>query len=80
MKKTVEFDARFTTHGTIADTFRIFTNTAPKNLHSSAPDTRHAPDPGEDPIKVYTDGSAQNNGDENVRAGAGIYFGADDPN
>jgi hypothetical protein len=78
-EETVEFDARVTTHGTIADTFRIFTNTAPKNLHDSSSDTRHAPDPDEGPIKVYTDGSAQNNGGENARAGAGIYFGDDDP-
>jgi ribonuclease HI len=78
-EETIDFDARVTTHGTIADTFRIFTNTAPKNLHNVAPNTRHSPNPNEDLIEIYTDGSAQNNGSENARAGAGIYFGDDDP-
>jgi ribonuclease HI len=78
-EETFVFDAKVTTHGTIADTFRIFTNATPKNLHSIAPDTRHSPDPNEDPIEAYTDGSAMNNGGENARAGAGIYFGDNDP-
>lgn len=40
------FDPRITTHGTIADTFRIFTRESPRNLRPKAPDTKHtaAPD------------------------------------
>ncbi|KAJ7604662.1 hypothetical protein DFH06DRAFT_1020709, partial [Mycena polygramma] len=29
--ETAEFDSRITTHGTVADTFRIFTNDSPAN-------------------------------------------------
>ncbi|KAJ6569129.1 hypothetical protein B0H19DRAFT_937847, partial [Mycena capillaripes] len=76
---TVVFDPRITTSGTIADTFRIFTNDSPRNLRDIAPDSRHVADANTEKIVVYTDGSAINNGRENSRAGAGIYFGEDDP-
>jgi hypothetical protein len=36
---------------------------------------RIEPEPDEDPIIVYTDRSAINNGKENVQAGAGAYYG-----
>jgi ribonuclease HI len=36
------------------------------------------PEPDEDEIVVYTDGSATNNGREDVEAGAGIYYGPND--
>ncbi|KAJ7689919.1 hypothetical protein B0H17DRAFT_890138, partial [Mycena rosella] len=77
--ETEVFDARVTTHGTIADTFRIFTTNATRNLRDVAPDTRPAPDPLGEPIVIFTDGSATNNGGENARAGAGIFFGEGDP-
>jgi hypothetical protein len=76
-QETVDFDPGITTHGTIADTFRIFTRGA-YNLHDVAPDTRHA-DNGAEGIVVYTDGSATNNGSEDVQGRAGIYFGEGDP-
>jgi ribonuclease HI len=72
-----EFDARITTDGTLADTFRIFTRGYMNNTHT-APDTRFAPNQGLE-VEVYTDGSAIDNNTGNVKAGAGIFFGADDP-
>lgn len=77
--ETVEFDSRITTHGTIADTFRIFTKGSPCNLHGRAPRTKHMMAADVEEITVYTDGSALNNGSENARAGAGIFFEEDDP-
>ncbi|KAJ7172881.1 ribonuclease H-like protein [Mycena crocata] len=37
-----------------------------------------APEPDEETITAYTDGSAINNGKENAQAGAGVYYGPDD--
>ncbi|KAJ7075053.1 hypothetical protein C8R43DRAFT_910770, partial [Mycena crocata] len=73
----VEFDPRITTHGTLADTFRIFTQDL-ENPSDTAPDTRHVEDPPEG-ITVYTDGSALNNGMENATACVGVFFGDGDP-
>ncbi|KAJ7858875.1 hypothetical protein B0H13DRAFT_2356350 [Mycena leptocephala] len=72
----VFFDPKITTKGTLADTFRIFTDgmkgaTAP-------PDTRIEPEPDGEPVIVYTDGSATNNGKADARAGAGAYYGPND--
>ncbi|KAJ6539601.1 hypothetical protein B0H19DRAFT_869037, partial [Mycena capillaripes] len=78
-EETVGFDPRITTHGTIADTFRIFTNESPWNLRTMAPDSRHHADANEEKITVYTDGSAIDNRQDNAKAGAEIYFGESDP-
>ncbi|KAJ7247772.1 hypothetical protein C8J57DRAFT_1080606, partial [Mycena rebaudengoi] len=73
---TVEFDPRITTHGTIGDTFRIFTQDKEVE-YTYAPDTQHEAEPDEQ-IEIYTDGSALNNGMANAMAGAGVFFGDDD--
>jgi ribonuclease HI len=73
----VEFNPIVTTHGTITDVFRIFTQMEEEpEAGKKAPDTKHPPDPDADPIMVYTDGSASKNGTEEARAG--IFYGADD--
>ncbi|KAJ7155938.1 hypothetical protein C8R43DRAFT_1125843 [Mycena crocata] len=77
--ESVEFDSRITTHGTIADTFRIFTKGNPRNLSGASPMNKHDEDTISEGIDVYTDGSAINNGRDNARAGAGVYFGEGDP-
>ncbi|KAJ6524574.1 hypothetical protein B0H19DRAFT_972001, partial [Mycena capillaripes] len=70
------FDLRITVKGTLADTFRIFTD----GLESSktAPNTMLDPEPDEEPIVVYTDESAKNSGTANAQAGAGIFLGQED--
>ncbi|KAJ7271394.1 hypothetical protein B0H12DRAFT_1003102, partial [Mycena haematopus] len=77
--ESAQFDPRITTHGTIADTFRIFTKGHVRNLRAKAPNTRHDPEPGAETISVYTDGSAIHNGKDNAQAGAGVFFGENDP-
>ncbi|KAJ6587666.1 hypothetical protein DFH09DRAFT_1359304 [Mycena vulgaris] len=65
--EAVEFDPRITTHGTIADTFRIFTKGTPRNLQGRAPRTQRAPDLNAENTTVYTDGSALRNGQEDAQ-------------
>ncbi|KAJ3871288.1 hypothetical protein F5051DRAFT_314280, partial [Lentinula edodes] len=73
-QKRVPFDARVTTEGTLADIFRIFTDskispttTLPKLKPPEFHDEQHS-------ITVATDGSCENNGEENAKAGAGIFI------
>ncbi|KAJ7107530.1 hypothetical protein C8R44DRAFT_595815, partial [Mycena epipterygia] len=72
-----DFDSRITTKGTLADTFRIFGQGYVNATHT-APQTKFALDQGPS-IIVYTDGSAINNNTDNGQAGAGVYFGNNDP-
>ncbi|KAJ7141887.1 hypothetical protein C8R43DRAFT_892320 [Mycena crocata] len=77
--ESIEFDPTITTHGTIADTFRIFTKGCLRNLTGAVPATKHDQDTVNEDMSVYTDGSAINNGKNNAQAGAGVYFGDNDP-
>ncbi|KAJ7655668.1 ribonuclease H-like protein [Mycena polygramma] len=74
---TVEFDLRVTTEGTLGDVFRIFTD-GHTNQTQIAPDTSFSLNQGPE-VTVYTDGSAIDNETDNVKAGAGVFFGDDDP-
>ncbi|KAJ7158271.1 ribonuclease H-like protein [Mycena crocata] len=76
-EETTEFDRNITTRGTVADTFRIFTKQSRRNLRHRAPSRR--PGLATPEVTVYTDGSALHNGRGNAQAGAGVYFGEDDP-
>ncbi|KAJ7936664.1 ribonuclease H-like domain-containing protein, partial [Mycena leptocephala] len=71
------FDSGVTTNGTLADAFRIFTQGYENSAHT-APDTRFVPNQAPE-VTVYTDGSAIDNNTDNVKTGAGVYFGEDDP-
>ncbi|KAJ6527531.1 hypothetical protein B0H19DRAFT_969904, partial [Mycena capillaripes] len=73
---TAEFDSRITTDGTLADAFRIFTQ-GYANQTQAAPDTQFAINQALE-VTVYTDGSAVDNETDNVKAGAGVYFGEND--
>ncbi|THU82375.1 hypothetical protein K435DRAFT_584528, partial [Dendrothele bispora CBS 962.96] len=77
------FDGRVTTKGELADIFRIFTEkniTPTKELPKLKPDTnvngRHLVI---NEIIVATDGSCKNDGNDNARAGAGIYVEKEHP-
>ncbi|KAJ7260239.1 hypothetical protein C8J57DRAFT_984574, partial [Mycena rebaudengoi] len=70
---TVEFDPRITTHGTAADTFRIFTM-GDWNEYSYAPEVSFETGPNDGETVVYTDGSAFNNGTADATAGTGVFF------
>ncbi|KAJ7082084.1 hypothetical protein B0H15DRAFT_952760 [Mycena belliarum] len=59
--------------------FRIFTKGNPRNLRAKAPDTQLMPNPNAATTTAYTDGSALHNGQDNAQAGAGVYFGDQDP-
>jgi hypothetical protein len=74
---TAQFDARVTTDGTLADTF--FTNDHSNPAHT-APSrfTMFTGAPGPETV-VYTDGFSLDNNTDEVKAGAGVFFGVDDP-
>ncbi|KAJ3999731.1 hypothetical protein F5050DRAFT_1564441, partial [Lentinula boryana] len=71
------FDKRITTTGSISEIFRIFTdpNTKPTN---QLPNLR-TPVGVLDKIVVATDGSCENNGEGNAKAGAGIFIADGNP-
>ncbi|KAJ3768283.1 hypothetical protein FB446DRAFT_627885, partial [Lentinula raphanica] len=71
--KVIPFDRRITTTGTVSEIFRIFTdpNTQPTN---TLPNLKPYVEGPEQSICVGTDGSCENNGEENARAGAGVYI------
>ncbi|KAJ7150051.1 hypothetical protein C8R43DRAFT_887526, partial [Mycena crocata] len=72
----IRFNPHATNKGGLTGSFRIFC----EKLRGSGnpPDLRIDPEPDEEEITVYTDGSAINNGKENAQAGAGIYYGPED--
>ncbi|KAJ3749695.1 hypothetical protein DFH05DRAFT_1457443 [Lentinula detonsa] len=66
----VTFKNRITTKGTLADAFRIFTEgTTTNNLPDQHPQGKE--DINE--VIIYTDGSCTNNGNDDAKAGAGIF-------
>jgi ribonuclease HI len=69
------FDTKIT-QDSLADTFRIFND----QIRGSTlpPNTKMEPEPDEEPIVVFTDGSALENDTESARAGSGIFFGPND--
>ncbi|KAF9073029.1 hypothetical protein BDP27DRAFT_1487656, partial [Rhodocollybia butyracea] len=68
-----EIDVRVTTRGTLAEIFRIFAD--PKCLPTNfLPDLKFT-EANEIRATAATDGSCIDNGKENARAGAGIFFG-----
>ncbi|KAJ6554793.1 hypothetical protein B0H19DRAFT_948378, partial [Mycena capillaripes] len=74
-ENSLTFDTKIT-QDTLTDTFRIFTEQFQGS--TSPPYTKMEPEPDEEPIAVYTDGSATDNGRDNPQAGSGIFFGAGD--
>ncbi|KAJ7018414.1 hypothetical protein C8F04DRAFT_977304, partial [Mycena alexandri] len=70
------FNPKIRTHGTLADTFRIFTEGVDGS--DVAPDNRPDPEPDEEEIIAHTDGSAMNNGRDEATAGSGVFFGEGD--
>ncbi|KAJ6561751.1 hypothetical protein B0H19DRAFT_942962, partial [Mycena capillaripes] len=74
--EAMEFDSRVTTNGTLADVFRVFTEGNATGSYK-APDTKFTDNQCAE-VKVYTDGSAINNGMPDATAGAGVYFGPND--
>ncbi|KAJ3820011.1 hypothetical protein F5880DRAFT_1445093, partial [Lentinula raphanica] len=65
------FDWRITTHGTLADAFRVFTEGTSGH---EIPTTEWEPDPDEPETEAYTDGSCTNEPGTGAQAGAGIHF------
>ncbi|KAJ7763816.1 hypothetical protein B0H16DRAFT_1311066 [Mycena metata] len=70
------FNPKVTTYGTLADTFRIFTERIDGG--DVAPDNKPDSEPDEEEIIAHTDGSANNNGRDEVTAGSGVFFGQGD--
>ena len=77
--KGIIFDPSVTEKTSLADCFRIFTD---PNRLSNVPAERQRQARGinipEESITVYTDGSCMDNGKENAKAGAGIWFAEGD--
>ncbi|THU83858.1 hypothetical protein K435DRAFT_733727, partial [Dendrothele bispora CBS 962.96] len=74
----IPFDARITTNGSLADVFRIFTDSSVIPINTLPDLRRQVPENADTGnIIVATDGSCYNNGEDNARAGAGIYVSPD---
>ncbi|KAJ3766253.1 hypothetical protein FB446DRAFT_654082, partial [Lentinula raphanica] len=70
------FDKQITTEGTLADAFRIFTEGETTNmLYNTQAQQEDAEGPRMD---IYTDGSCINNGNDDAKAGAGIFCPQDE--
>ncbi|KAL1661999.1 hypothetical protein GGF50DRAFT_35622, partial [Schizophyllum commune] len=74
-REQTHFDRAVTTRGELANAFRIFTEgtTCNRRLDMTMDDD------GGEPEIVATDGSCINNGWANAQAGAGAFFGENDP-
>ena len=72
------FDPSITSKNTLTECFRVFTDPRrisripAKRLISEGTNQRH------NTIEIYTDGACFNNGKQNARCGAGIWFGEND--
>ncbi|KAJ3858246.1 hypothetical protein EV359DRAFT_15051, partial [Lentinula novae-zelandiae] len=77
--KRLPFDTRVTTEGSLADIFRIFTDKTLKATNT-LPKLKAPPNLEElQYIVIATDGSCENNGEENAKAGAGIFISDNHP-
>ncbi|KAJ3817546.1 hypothetical protein F5880DRAFT_1492745, partial [Lentinula raphanica] len=76
MEHEITFDKQITMEGTLADAFRIFTEGETTNTLYSAPAQQEVIE--RDRIEIYTDSSCINNGNDNARAGAGIFCPQDE--
>lgn len=70
------FDRRITTHGLLADTFRIFTD-RDEPVYNGRLDRTSAENGTE--ITVATDGACLGNGNKDAAAGAAVFAGEDHP-
>ncbi|KAF5357593.1 hypothetical protein D9758_007475 [Tetrapyrgos nigripes] len=69
------FDRTITTDGDLSDIFRIFVDKKAKpTTNSHIPHHETLPEGANPKITLATDGSCINNGEENARAGAGIFI------
>ncbi|TDL17429.1 ribonuclease H-like protein [Rickenella mellea] len=70
------FDPSVRTTGSLKEGFRVFVcREALSNYPAYRP---RPPVPIEDAVKVYTDGSCTNNGDEDAKAGSGVWYAPND--
>lgn len=70
----VIFDRRVTTHGAVGSTFRIFTARGrASNEKLDMKMSEHGPG-----VTVATDGSCEQNGEADARAGAGVFWATND--
>ncbi|KAF5343921.1 hypothetical protein D9758_012103 [Tetrapyrgos nigripes] len=76
-ENTEVFDYRISTNGDLSDIFRIFTDDA--DTSNEVLIRKIAPGNEESEKIVATDGSCTNNGQEDARAGAGVFYGHGDP-
>lgn len=74
----IKFDPNVTEKGPISKGFRIFTDPNAKMHQQPWRQRSRVQDENNENITVYTDGSCENNGQEDARAGAGIWYGPDD--
>lgn len=75
---SLTFNPSITTRSTLEKGFRIFTD---PDAQAILPGRRqvNALNIQSEGVVVYTDGSCDRNGDEDARAGAGVFYGDDDP-
>ncbi|KAF5382437.1 hypothetical protein D9615_002719 [Tricholomella constricta] len=72
----VAFNQNYTTGGGLTNGLRIFVN---KETKTNVPATQtHDDTEGDQVIEVWTDGSCIANGDEDARAGSGLWYGEND--
>ncbi|TBU61898.1 hypothetical protein BD310DRAFT_776819, partial [Dichomitus squalens] len=71
----IPFDPRITVRGSLADVFRIFTDSSP--VHPTPPTLRVSA--GRTHLTVATDGSCFKNGELDAKAGAGVFIEENHP-
>ncbi|KAF8868736.1 hypothetical protein BD779DRAFT_1405156, partial [Infundibulicybe gibba] len=73
----VRFEKDVTTRGNLKEGFRVFTDPIVWSTHP-ATHQDNEPGQGSHTNTIYTDGSCINNGDEDARAGGGIWYAPGD--
>ncbi|KAH9858723.1 hypothetical protein C2E23DRAFT_690227, partial [Lenzites betulinus] len=76
--ETVTFDPSVTQHAPIGSAFRVFARSGDVEGLRARRQNRPFQIP-EEAVDAYTDGSCLKNGYESAQAGAGVWFGQDDP-
>ena len=77
--KDVIFDPSITCKGSLADCFRIFTNTEENTPNPAMRTPTRGINLANNKIEVHTDGACMNNGKADASCGSGIWFGPGHP-
>jgi len=77
--REITFNPSITCKESLAECFRIFTNTDRNSTHIAQRYRHRGPTPQCEEITVYTDGACIDNSKKNARCGSRVWFGQDEP-